>query len=226
MDPAKLKRYEERLNRYKSFIKEYTAYELYEDAFSYLVNHLSENESISYYLNNKYLLNNKLKIALYLKTLRTSGSYQNKLCFNDEDHKRPHKIVWKRKDIVTTSKSLQREIYEFFRFKKDYTLIVICGTDKHEQAVFLRKKKSTHEALIFDPDLQNRKKSLPVSSFLAVLNLSNDNKVKLIYDCASHRLTNVKDFCAAYVGLEVRNCMVDGRNPFNRVNLPRYPATN
>lgn len=173
----------------------------------------------------------KLKIAFYTKCLRTSGSFRSRVKRNDKNRKRRHKTVWEQPYSVNTSKSIFRRLSSFFGAKglKDYKLIVLGGTEEHEQLIFIRKHSKPNckvhmynEAKVFDPNVQEGKPTLPLALLVQKLKITPENKQNLMYDRASHRLSNITNKCAVFVALEIRNAMLDGRDPFTRSKLPFY----
>lgn len=196
------------------------------------MNYLAKSNSISYYDEKKYLINHKLKIGFYLKCLRSSGSLKSRVKRNDNNQKRRHKTVWNLPYSVTTSKSVFREISSFFRNFKGFKLIILGGTEQHEQLLFIRKHLKPnckshmyHEAKVFDSNLKEEKLTLPIASLIRQMNIMENNPQNienLLYDRASHRLTNTTNNCAVYVAIEISNSMLDARDPFSRSKLPFY----
>lgn len=93
---------------------------------------------------------------------------------------------------------MRLKVIRYTLYKDYYKLIIICGTDKHEQCAFIRKLsvsgfevKQQYEAKVFDPNLRNRKLRLPLKSLIGKLNLTIENTTYLIYDAASHLLIRV-----------------------------------
>lgn len=202
----------------------------YENRLKFLFKLLLKHKDVS--SEGNYIVHNEHKIALYMRSNRTSGGLKKKQKRAPTNVKRKHHVVALQNSIVTTSKAMSTEMSVFFKNHQDYTLILICGTFKHEQCVFVRKtaipgykKKRQYIGKVYDPNLLNRKVTKPLKSLLDKMSLTFDNKSKLIYDAATHRLTNTGLFCGPYVALEIRNAIIENRTPFTRKNVKFFPTT-
>lgn len=154
-------------------------------------------------------------IGIILTSIRTTGHrhnmQKNKCAVQNTNH------------LAVTS-----VIRKFFAKHPDYTLIVPCGSETHQQCVFLRKEQAFTKiaAKVYDA---NGKKDLVLCSttieFLAKLNQS-ENGNDLMYTDALHRLTNPSNgkYCATYVWLEILLAYTRSETPFNRIGLQFHRA--
>lgn len=156
--------------------------------------------------------------------MRTSGGLKRSTKRNPETNKkRRHATVMNDNYSVTTASSLQSTCEVFFRQNNDYALVLLCGTEDHDQLVVVQKKsiagkakQKAYHAKVYDPNPLERKLTLPVRAFIRKLNLQPNQYASLMYCQASHLLSNVGSNCAVYVALKARNCLVYGQIPFNR----------
>lgn len=171
-------------------------------------------------------LSTKNKIALYTKCLRSSGALIKKVKPVVGRSKRRRHHTCDDKDTVTTAGNLAVMVSNFFKNYSDFTLLIIAGTNEHEQLIFLKKTLKPnakvyreYNSKVYDSDAFHYKICLPIQSFFNKIKLKTDQYEELIYDEATHRLYNNDNQCAVLVALEIKNCMKYGRTPFVRKGL-------
>lgn len=226
--------YRKRYKENAKFIKNYNKIDLYELAVAYLHKRILKCNNVTYSADKTFIINHQKRIGLYVKSLRTNGSLKKKTKKNVETGmKRTNAAMWNNQHLVTTSASAFRRVKEFFKgdAKNDYKLIIIGGTDDHEQALFIREKSkgnskvlNSYEVKLYEPNFKDDKVTMPFAGLIKKLNITRENKHSLMYDRSNHRITNTSDQCAVLVSLEVYRSMVDdsNRDPFYRKNLPFY----
>lgn len=224
-EPDILKRKGKRRTKYAThFVKEFRSKKTAEKQLDFVHDEVRKLENVMF-VNQKYFVNEKMKIGLYVKRLQTGGGYKKKVKpVKGSSKMRKHPIIDK-KDTVVTENQARLLAIEFFRGYPNHTLMIMCGTYLHQQLLFLQRKlgksqnSNKYFAKVYDSRVHGYKIIWPIQKFFNLIKLSSDQYKNLMYDASTHRLYNNKRDCSCFVSLEARNCMKFGRTPFNRAAM-------
>lgn len=219
---------------------------IFEDTITTFISELKNIKGC--YEEDQFIVNEKYKMAVYTRIAITSGGFNRKvrtIVANNESpstaqktkkekkmsKKRKHWTINEKPDTVLSSRNCFRRISGFLNKPKfnDFTVIIAGGTYVHFHGLFLKKIKKPHciknrknRVLIYDSNVIPTKPTKTFASLLDLLNIEDENKSKLIYNDASHRLFNPGGECVHLVLFEIFMVLKYNRNPFERKKLQLY----
>lgn len=170
--------------------------------------------------SHEFAVNTTNKIAVMLTSIRTTGKRAQMF---------EGKCVVQNTNVIGANGAMK----EFLKNNSDYTMIIPCGSETHQQCIFYKRTntrptKTSKAAFIkiYDPNGESHRKLCATTlDFLQTYKYTTSSQ-DIIYVDALHGLKNDTNagFCAHYVWLEILLAFMMNQTPFNRVELKFYDA--